>query len=504
MYRSAFRGLGITAVLVAAGLTFTGAAIAATGDTQYLVHNLTSDGPPNTADHTDAHLVNAWGLVASPTSPWWVSDNGTSLSTLYNAAGVPNAGVVVSVPSDPTGIVWNGTSTAFQIGTPAKAASFIFDTEGGGVYGWNGGTAATVEVPAANSAEFKGLAIATAPAGPQLYATDFHNGTVDVFSSTWHLVPGGFVDPNLPAGYAPFGIQTIGSTIYVTYAKTQAGSGDEADGPGLGLVDAYDLSGNLVARVASTGGVLNAPWGLAQAPANFGAYGGDLLVGNFGDGRINAFKKNADGSYSYDGTLQAFPSGNPLVVDGLWALEFGNGSLTNNGPTSTLFFTAGPDGENHGLFGDITANPTTVGGSVASQLALTINPTVSLGAFVPGVAATYSSTATADVVSTAQTTTLTVADLSGLGTPGFLFNSTPPGFSLATALKASATSTGAGAAGSTPASISASPLTLVSYSQPISNDMPTITFAQAIGANDPLRTGTYTKTLTFTLSTTTP
>jgi uncharacterized protein (TIGR03118 family) len=185
-----------------------------------------------------------------------------------------------------------------------------------------------------------------------LYATDFRNAQVDVFDGTWHNVTptGSFVDPNVPDGYAPFGIQAVGSSLFVTYGKQDAAGHDEVDGQSLGFVDQYDLHGNLVARVAQRG-QLDGPWGLAMAPASFGRYGGDLLVGNFGDGQINAYR-NSNGGWHHDGTLRS-PDGGKLVIDGLWALEFGNGG--SNGDANTLFFTAGPNDESDGLFGTITS-----------------------------------------------------------------------------------------------------------------------------------------------------
>src|SRR3989449_3473542 len=243
----------------------------------YAQTNLVSDEPGKAA-HVDAHLVNAWGLVAGPTTPWWVSDNGADLSTLYNAAGT-KIPLEVSVAEAPTGVVFNGGSSSFLIG--GARARFIFSTERGTIAGWNGTGAAQVKVDSSgDGAIYKGLAIATTATGPQLYATDFHNARVDVFDATWAAVrtPGGFADPNLPSGYAPFGIQTIDTRIFVTFAKQVPGSNDELHGQGLGFVDAFDADGNLLARVAQHG-QLNAPWGLAMAPASFGAFGGDLLVG---------------------------------------------------------------------------------------------------------------------------------------------------------------------------------------------------------------------------------
>ena len=199
---------------------------------------------------------------------------------------------------------------------------------------------------------YKGLAIAQpATGGPLLYATDFHNARVDVFNGTWQNVTlaGSFVDPQLPSGYAPFGIQTVGERLFVSYAKQDADAADEVAGQSLGFVDAFDLNGNLLDRVAQHG-QLDAPWGLALAPATFGRYAGDLLVGNFGDGQINAYEETSAG-FQHRGTLRGI-DGKKLAIDGLWALEFGNSG--SNGSPDTLFFTAGPDDESHGLFGTIT------------------------------------------------------------------------------------------------------------------------------------------------------
>jgi uncharacterized protein (TIGR03118 family) len=345
---------GATALLAAALMaTVFAASTPAGGDNAYTVHNLVSDGAA-TADHVDSNLVNGWGLVSGPTTPWWVADNGTNLSTLYTASGGAIS-LVVSVAGGPTGLVFNGTTGAFPaVGT--ANARFIFATEGGTIQAFTGATTATVEVDDSTAGDvFKGLAIATTPTGsPQLYATDFHNARVDVFNASWQPVAttGGFVDPNLPAGYAPFGIQTIGDRIFVTYGKQDAVAHDELDGQGLGFVDAYDTSGNLLARVAQHG-QLNGPWGLALAPASFGEFGGDLLVGNFGDGQINAYEELPNGHFEHRGTLHS-TDGGKFAIDGLWSLQFGHGAA-NNGPTNTLFFTAGPNGENDGLFGTITA-----------------------------------------------------------------------------------------------------------------------------------------------------
>ncbi len=327
----------------------------------YAQHNLVSD-IPGLADHTDSNLVNAWGLDSGPTTPWWISDNGTGKATLYNVSSgaitiftVPGAG---GAQGNPTGLVFNG-GTGFVVnngvGAPS-AARFIFSSEDGTISAFKGAPIVTV-VPNVNApahgAIYKGLAIDSRTAGQFLYATDFHNGNVDVFDSSFHAVTlaGTFTDPNLPAGFAPFGIQNINGTLYVTYALQDEDQEDDVAGPGNGFVDAFDTSGNFITRVASMG-ELNSPWGLALAPADFGRFSGDLLVGNFGDGRIHAFDPE---TFEAVGLLHS-ASGRPIQIEGLWALQFGHGTTATsaNGLTTTLFFTAGPADEDHGLFGSIT------------------------------------------------------------------------------------------------------------------------------------------------------
>jgi len=330
----------------------------------YKQHNLVSDGAVP-ADLVDPSLVNAWGLVASSTSPWWVSDNGTGRSTLYNGNTGAKLGLTVTIPGGaPTGVVFNGgASFVVASGAASGAARFIFASEAGMITGWNpgvpaaGSTQAQVAVDNSPSgAIYKGLAIATTSSGGnRLYATNFHAGTVDVFDAQFHPVAAAFTDPDLPAGYAPFGIRALGGVIYVTYALQDDEKEDDVAGVGHGFVDAFDLDGNLLHRVASMGR-LNSPWGLAMAPADsFGKFAGDLLVGNFGDGGINAFDPNTilgDGQLQPQGQLHG-AGGQPIAIDGLWAIDFGNGAAA--GPKHVLFFTAGPLGEQHGLFGTLTA-----------------------------------------------------------------------------------------------------------------------------------------------------
>jgi uncharacterized protein (TIGR03118 family) len=348
----------LSALAVATGLT---AAAAAPGDNDFVVHNLVSD-VPGLADHTDAALVNAWGLTSLPTSPWWVADNETDSSTLYQADGtkVPITAQVpdVHVPNAPTGAASNGSGNfVVTDGSLSGAARFLFATEEGKILGWSPAVSRTEAKVGANRSDvgaiYKGLAISSTQ--DTLYAADFHNARVDVFDSSFHLVtvPGAFVDPKLPDGYAPFGIANLGGRIFVSYAKQDADAEDEIAGQGLGFVDAYDQAGTFLQRVVNHG-QLNAPWGLAMAPAGFGPFAGDLLVGNFGDGRINAYAPQASGTYERVDALRG-EDGRPIVIDGLWAIVFGKGALANNGPVDTLFFTAGPDDESHGLFGTIKA-----------------------------------------------------------------------------------------------------------------------------------------------------
>jgi uncharacterized protein (TIGR03118 family) len=358
MRRSILRSTLVATVTTLALAAAAPLAAAPPGGT-YSVTPLVSD-VPGAAAVTDPHLVNGWGLARSPTSPWWVADNGTDKSTLYSynsttktASIVP---LVVNVDGGPTGAVFAGVAGNFLVATSTSTtlgpANFIFASEDGKIRAWRGGTDALVTAQGEAGAIYKGLAIAKPTGGdPLLYAADFHNARVDVFNGAWlNVTPvGSFVDPLLPVGYAPFGIQTIGSNVFVSYAKQDADAEDEVAGQGRGFVDEYDLHGALLARVAEQG-QLNAPWGLALAPASFGRFAGDLLVGNFGDGQINAYALTSDG-WEHRGTLRD-SNGGKLVIDGLWALEFGNGG--SNGNPDTLFFTAGPNDETHGLFGTIT------------------------------------------------------------------------------------------------------------------------------------------------------
>jgi uncharacterized protein (TIGR03118 family) len=301
--------------------------------------------------------VNGWGLSAGPTTPWWVSNNGTNTSTLYDGTGAKQA-LTVAVPGGPTGTVFNGSAADFPVSENGKsgAARFLFATEGGMILGWSPAVDAATAIPgvdrSAQGAVYKGLATAN----DRLYATDFHNGRVDVFDASFNPVtlPGGFQDAKLPKGYAPFGIQALGGNIFVTYAQQDAAKHDDVAGGGFGYVDEFTPDGQLMARVASGGrknAPPNAPWGLALAPSSFGSFSGDVLVGNFGNGRISAYEDRG-GKWVYKGELRR-GDGSLIAIDGLWAIAFGNG--TASGPATSLYFAAGPAGGTHGLFGSIAA-----------------------------------------------------------------------------------------------------------------------------------------------------
>jgi uncharacterized protein (TIGR03118 family) len=348
--------------------------------------NLVSD-LPGVAQHLDPNLVNPWGISESATSPFWVSDNNAGVSTLYNTQGVPLS-LVVSIPSpgDPTGNSGTPTGTVFNIalgsgafkisnGTTSAPAIFLFATEDGTIVGWNpsvnpvgsdpmkAGTFGTIAVDnsanptAATGAVYKGLTIATDGNGRTLlYAANFRAGAIDVFDTNFKpvttLATGAFTDPNLPKGYAPFNVQVLNGKIYVTYAKQNEAKHDDVAGPHHGFVDVFNLDGSAgldggQVRLISRG-PLDSPWGLAVAPASFGSLAGALLVGNFRNGRINAFDP-ATGAFL--GGLKD-PDGEPIQIDGLWALKVGNGG--NGGDANTLYFTAGLFGETHGLFGSLT------------------------------------------------------------------------------------------------------------------------------------------------------
>jgi uncharacterized protein (TIGR03118 family) len=343
--------------------------------------NLVSD-IDGVALRKDPNLVNPWGVAFSPTSPFWISDNGTGVSTLYNGDGQPQPSttpLVVTIPpprgsssdtkATPTGQVFN-SSSGFMImdkdnagnGNSSGPSRFIFATEDGTISGWNPNvnpTKAILTVDNSSSkAVYKGLAISSNDS--RLYAANFSAGTIEMFDSNFAPTPtnrNSFTDPNIPSGFAPFNIRDINGKLYVTYAKQDEDKHDDVAGQGNGFVDVFDEDGKFLYQLASHG-TLNSPWGLALAPQNFGQFSGALLVGNFGDGRINAFDPN---SGKFLGQLYD-QIGQPLAINGLWALVFGNGQQA--GAINSLFFTAGIGDEGHGLFGVIRAGEELYGNNV--------------------------------------------------------------------------------------------------------------------------------------------
>ena len=341
----------LAAMLVVAALPAT---VAAGGnhDNRFVQTNLVSD-VPGAAQITDPSLVNAWGMSFGPTTPIWVSNNGSDSTTLYkgDTLGVPFAKVplTVAIPDGaPTGQVFNAGADFMVGGVPAK---FIFASEHGFIDAWQPGLGTTaMQVATPMNAEYKGLAISTGSGGSWLYAANFKAGRIDVFNGSWvqQSWPGAFKDRHIPSTFAPFNIQNLGGRLYVTYAKVGP-TGDDVSGLGHGFVDVYTTTGHLIRRLV-THGLLNSPWGLQIAPAGFGKFGGDLLVGNFGDGRIHAYSRS---SGKFEGTLLN-TKGKPLAIDGLWGLQFGNGVA---GTPMTLIFSAGPKDESHGLVGTLTLAP---------------------------------------------------------------------------------------------------------------------------------------------------
>jgi len=323
-----------------------------------------SDGASR-APFLDDNLVNPWGLARCSLGAWLVTDNGTDTTTIYSGDGTPSP-LVISFPAEaaPTGIDLNLTqSFVISDGRNTAPALVIFAGEGGQIFACHPALSAQppLSIPflvhdgSASASIYKGLAIAASGAGDRIYATDFHNGKVDVLDGSFQPVnpPGGsFLDPAIPAGFAPFGIQNLQGRIVVTYAKQDADAEDDVAGRGNGFVSVFDTDGVLISHLASRG-PLNSPWGIALAPDGFGRFGGDLLVGNFGSGTIAAYKVSGDLSEaSLDGVLFG-PHGRRLIIHGLWALGFGNDGPA--GPSDALFFTAGPGDEAHGLFGRIEA-----------------------------------------------------------------------------------------------------------------------------------------------------
>jgi uncharacterized protein (TIGR03118 family) len=313
----------------------------------------------------DPDLKNPWGVSFSPSAPagpFWISDNGTGLATLYSVDPTTDATAklgFVTVPSFPPGGTGNPTGQVFNSTTGFSSDRFLFVSEDGTISGWRGsiGLGNTAEVLQTGDPAniYKGVTLETIGGHTYLLSANFGTGNIDVKKGDAAApnLTGKFTDPNLPANYAPFNIAKIGDKLYVAYA-VRNGTGDDQKGPGNGIVNVFDTNGNLLGRIASNGGSLNSPWGMAIAPASFGNIAGDLLVGNFGDGRINIFGLNANNTGTFLGQFLGADA-NPLSIDGLWALTAGNDGSA--GSSQKLYFTAGPNGEENGLFGVIQSVP---------------------------------------------------------------------------------------------------------------------------------------------------
>jgi len=347
----------------------------------YTQTNLVSDTVGAAPTH-DPNLVNPWGLSRSSTSPWWVANNNSGTSTLHNGTGqiIPiNGNGIVTIPppknapagtiAAPTGTVFNG-STDFVLPAPnSKPAAFIFATEDGTISGWNGGPSAVLAVDnndngSANGAVYKGATTAVNNGKRFLYVTNFRAARVEVYDRNFNRVqlpedafdPGADGDHNgddghaaerIPPGFAPFNIQNIGGSLFVTYAKQDGARHDDVAGPGNGFVEIFTPSGKHIGHLEH-GSWLNSPWGVVWTPRDFGVFSNTILVGNFGSGWIAAFNGF---TYKFIGFVQN-PDDSILTIDGLWSLTFGNGATA--GPSTTLFFSSGPDKESHGLFGTLT------------------------------------------------------------------------------------------------------------------------------------------------------
>lgn len=360
------RNYSLAVFLAISGITAAGVIAARADDSDhdraaYVQTNLVSDLTA-TAKSVDPMLVNPWGITFFPGSPFWINDNGSGVATLYNGAGA-KVPVSITIPapgtaapgtlSAPTGIVWN-PSFQFIVPHTKLPALFIFATEDGTISAWalneptNPKQAVLAVDNSGSNAVYKGIAMGTNSQGIFLYATNFRSGAIDVFDSKFEPanddLAGKFEDPALPAGFAPFGIRNIDGNLWVTFALQNAAKHDDVAGAGNGFVDVFDTDGHLLKHFAA-GGNLNSPWGLTRAPFGFGQLSGDILIGNFGDGKINAY--HSDGTF--DDAIED-REGKPLVIDGLWGLQFG-GALNSN--PQTLYFTAGIEKEAHGLFGKI-------------------------------------------------------------------------------------------------------------------------------------------------------
>lgn len=351
--------LGLRGLVLLAACSFpliqsaTAAPAPSYGSHGYIRTNLITD-VSGVAPQTDPNLLNGWGIAALPGGPWWVAANHTGLSTVYDGTGAIMSLVVTIPPSAATGGTGSPTGIVANSTTDFGGSLFLFDSEDGVISGWTSGTAATIKVDnGAAGAIYKGLAMAQMGSANFLYAANFHAGTVEVYDANFAWVdlgPAAFKDPTIPAGFAPFNVQTINGAIFVMYAKQDADAEDEVAGPGLGFVDAFTTEGALIRRYQH-GPWLNAPWGAAVAPSDFGDLSGSLLIGQFGSGRIIAYDLNTG---VVKGTLNNGNNGLPITIPGLWGIGFGNDGAA--GPANSLYFAAGPKDEEHGLYGVINKN----------------------------------------------------------------------------------------------------------------------------------------------------
>jgi uncharacterized protein (TIGR03118 family) len=358
------RVVGVAGAAVLASAAISAAPAAAHPNANaYIQHNLVSD-VKGMADITDDSLQNPWGLAQGLNTPAWAADNGMNVATLYRGDGIvgplQKVPLTVTIPGNgPTGQVFNSTS-GFVVNDGqghSGPAVFIFDSESGDITGWNPNVPPATPPAVSTEAQlgrhvdgaiYKGLALAMVGTDAFLYAANFHQGTIDVFDSTFTptKLSGSFTDPHLPKNFAPFNIALLNGQLYVAYAQQDAEKEDEVAGFGRGFVDVFDTSGHFVKRLI-TRGHLDAPWGLAMAPDTFGKFSGDLLVGNFGNGRIRAYDATTG---QFKGTVKDVHQ-KPIVIDGLWALMVGNGV---SGDKNAVLFTAGIDDEQHGLYGEVT------------------------------------------------------------------------------------------------------------------------------------------------------
>jgi uncharacterized protein (TIGR03118 family) len=341
MMRVGARLIWLTAASMVVVLTG-GAARATAATNAYAVKVVAADRS-GTAPHVDANLVNPWGLAASSGSPWWVANAGTNTTSLYAADGTPNA-LIVSNPGTPAGIVFNNTSGFAAAGAQTL---FIFANRDATIRAWAPAFGTSVATAANGFGSHTGLAIDPAASGPLLVVANFGDGSVDTYNSEYGLFFAGlFVDPTLPSGYAPYNVQNLGGTIFIAYAQRSSG-GAVVPGAGHGIVAAFGTDGQFQRVVANAGGPLNAPWGMAMAPASFGAFAGDLLVANSGNGQIHAYRWTGT-AYKHAGVLRD-AGGAALKIPGLHGIAFGNGGTA--GPTGRLYFTAGPGKGAHGQLG---------------------------------------------------------------------------------------------------------------------------------------------------------